>query len=146
MTVISAICFSGPAAFRPRAQSTSYVSSVEKGRPVLQGLLAIAFLAEEVLHICYEYLFLRSLIHTHTHRVWAFKFSSIERLILLINISPLGLKLKFLLQVLGWAQALPKFAAGLVSYVQSFLERAYERCRTSYMEAMIFPLLYSFSF
>ncbi|VFQ94510.1 unnamed protein product [Cuscuta campestris] len=38
------------------------------------------------------------------------------------------------LQVLGWAQALPKFAVGLVSYVQSFLERAYERCRTSYME------------
>ncbi|VFQ76131.1 unnamed protein product, partial [Cuscuta campestris] len=39
--------------------------------------------------------------------------------------------------VLGWAQAIPKFAVGLVSYVQSFLERAYERCRTSYMEAVL---------
>ncbi|CAH9080368.1 unnamed protein product [Cuscuta epithymum] len=77
---------SSPAAFRPRTHATTYISSIEKGRPVLQGLLAIAFLAEEVL---------------------------------------------------GWAQALPKFAAGLVSYVQSFLERAYERCRTSYMEAVL---------
>ncbi|XP_019196795.1 PREDICTED: exocyst complex component SEC8-like [Ipomoea nil] len=75
-----------PAAFRPRAQATSYISSVEKGRPVLQGLLAISFLAEEVL---------------------------------------------------GWAQALPKFATGVVNYVQSFLERTYERCRTSYMEAVL---------
>nr|GMC55844.1 exocyst complex component SEC8 [Ipomoea batatas] len=75
-----------PAAFRPRAQATSYISSIEKGRPVLQGLLAICFLAEEVL---------------------------------------------------GWAEALPKFAAGVVTYVQSFLERTYERCRTSYMEAVL---------
>nr|GMC70816.1 exocyst complex component SEC8 [Ipomoea batatas] len=37
-----------PAAFRPRAQAaTSYSSSIEKGRPVLQGLLAIDFLAKE---------------------------------------------------------------------------------------------------
>ncbi|KAJ0045441.1 hypothetical protein Pint_05990 [Pistacia integerrima] len=39
--------------------------------------------------------------------------------------------------VLGWAQAMPKFAADLVNYVQTFLERTYERCRTSYMEAVL---------
>ncbi|GAY54529.1 hypothetical protein CUMW_157370 [Citrus unshiu] len=39
--------------------------------------------------------------------------------------------------VLGWAQAMPKFAADLVKYVQTFLERTYERCRTSYMEAVL---------
>ncbi|KAL2892662.1 Exocyst complex component SEC8 [Bienertia sinuspersici] len=39
--------------------------------------------------------------------------------------------------ILGWAQAMPKFAAELVKYVQTFLERAYERCRTSYMEAVL---------
>ncbi|KAB5538977.1 hypothetical protein DKX38_016510 [Salix brachista] len=37
--------------------------------------------------------------------------------------------------VLGWAQAMPKFAGDLVKFVQTFLERTYERCRTSYMEA-----------
>ncbi|XVF75595.1 hypothetical protein PTKIN_Ptkin13bG0199400 [Pterospermum kingtungense] len=78
---------SSPAAFRPRANtSVSYTSSIEKGRPVLQGLLAIDFLAKEVL---------------------------------------------------GWAQAMPKFAADLVKFVQTFLERTYERCRTSYMEAVL---------
>jgi hypothetical protein len=40
-----------------------------------------------------------------------------------------------LLQVHGWAQAMPKFAGDLVKFVQTFLERTYERCRTSYMEA-----------
>lgn len=41
--------YTGPAAFRPRAHpTTSYTPSVEKGRPVLQGLLAIDFLAKEV--------------------------------------------------------------------------------------------------
>ncbi|KNA21328.1 hypothetical protein SOVF_044280 isoform A [Spinacia oleracea] len=78
---------SSPAAFRPRTHAaTSYTPSVEKGRPVLQGLLAIDLLAKEIL---------------------------------------------------GWAQAMPKFAAELVKYVQTFLERAYERCRTSYMEAVL---------
>ncbi|CAN6568517.1 unnamed protein product [Malus baccata var. baccata] len=78
---------SSPAAFRPRAHAAaSYTPSVEKGRPVLQGLLAIDFLAKEVL---------------------------------------------------GWAQAMPKFAIDLVKYVQTFLERTYERCRTSYMEAVL---------
>lgn len=78
---------SSPAAFRPRAHAAaSYTPSVEKGRPVLQGLLAIDLLAKEVL---------------------------------------------------GWAQAMPKFAAEFVKYVQTFLERAYERCRTSYMEAVL---------
>jgi exocyst complex component 4 len=78
---------SSPAAFRPRALATAtYTSSVEKGRPVLQGLLAIDFLSKEVL---------------------------------------------------GWAQAMPKFAGELVKYVQTFLERTYERCRTSYMEAVL---------
>ncbi|KAK6136197.1 hypothetical protein DH2020_030088 [Rehmannia glutinosa] len=39
---------SGPAAFRPRANAAvSYTPSIEKGRPVLQGLLAIDFLAKE---------------------------------------------------------------------------------------------------
>lgn len=42
-------CFlTGPAAFRPRAHPyVSYNSSIEKGRPVLQGLQAIDFLAKE---------------------------------------------------------------------------------------------------
>ncbi|GAV58941.1 Sec8_exocyst domain-containing protein [Cephalotus follicularis] len=78
---------SSPAAFRPRAHTAAtYTPSIEKGRPVLQGLLAIDFLAKEVV---------------------------------------------------GWAQAMPKFAADLVKYVQTFLERTYERCRTSYMEAVL---------
>ncbi|KAF6140232.1 hypothetical protein GIB67_000280 [Kingdonia uniflora] len=77
-----------PAAFRPRAHTGStYNPLIEKGRPVLQGLLAIDFLAKEVL---------------------------------------------------GWAQAMPKYAGDLVKYVQTFLERTYERCRASYMEACIF--------
>jgi len=39
----------GPAAFRPRAHVvTTYTSSIEKGRPVLQGLLAIDYLTKEV--------------------------------------------------------------------------------------------------
>ncbi|CAN6477582.1 unnamed protein product [Victoria cruziana] len=78
---------SSPAAFRPRTHATSvYTPLVSKGRLVLQGLLAIDFLAKEVL--C-------------------------------------------------WAQAMPKYAGELVEYVQTFLERAYERCRTSYMEAVL---------
>ncbi|XP_048327515.2 exocyst complex component SEC8 isoform X1 [Ziziphus jujuba] len=78
---------SSPAAFRPRAHTAAtYTPSIEKGRPVLQGLLAIDFLAKEVL---------------------------------------------------GWAQAMPKFSGDLVNYVQTFLERTYERCRTSYMEAVL---------
>ncbi|KAM6584398.1 hypothetical protein CsatB_011400 [Cannabis sativa] len=78
---------SSPAAFRPRAHTAAtYTPAVEKGRPVLQGLLAIDFLAKEVL---------------------------------------------------GWAQAMPKFSGDLVKYVQTFLERTYERCRTSYMEAVL---------
>ncbi|KAJ0102492.1 hypothetical protein Patl1_06038 [Pistacia atlantica] len=92
----------GPAAFRPRAHTgTSYVASIEKGRPVLQGLLAIDFLAKEASY----------LIHDP-------EFFSLP------------------LSVLGWAQAMPKFAADLVNYVQTFLERTYERCRTSYMETL----------
>ncbi|KAL8210634.1 hypothetical protein R6Q57_005071 [Mikania cordata] len=78
---------SSPAAFRPRANPTAaYTPSVSKGRPVLQGLLTIDFLAKEVL---------------------------------------------------GWAQALPKFSSDLVKYVQTFLERTYERCRASYTEAVL---------
>ncbi|XP_039023523.1 exocyst complex component SEC8-like [Hibiscus syriacus] len=78
---------SSPAAFRPRTHpNSSYASSIEKGRPVLQGLLAIDFLAKEVL---------------------------------------------------GWAQAMPKFAAELMKHVQTFLERTFERCRTSYTEAVL---------
>ncbi|KAK9282944.1 hypothetical protein L1049_011169 [Liquidambar formosana] len=78
---------SSPAAFRPRAHAAAtYTPLIEKGRPVLQGLLAIDFLAKEVF---------------------------------------------------GWAQAMPKFSGDLVKYVQTFLERTYERCRTSYMEAVL---------
>eukprot|EP00262_Sarcandra_glabra_P014354 TRINITY_DN4195_c0_g1_i1.p1 TRINITY_DN4195_c0_g1~~TRINITY_DN4195_c0_g1_i1.p1 ORF type:complete len:1080 (+),score=210.22 TRINITY_DN4195_c0_g1_i1:352-3591(+) len=78
---------SSPAAFRPRAHAAStYTPLVEKGRPLLQGLMAIDFLAKEVL---------------------------------------------------GWAQAMPKYAGELVEYVQTFLERTFERCRTSYMEAVL---------
>ncbi|CAH2054211.1 unnamed protein product [Thlaspi arvense] len=44
--------------------------------------------------------------------------------------------------VLGWAQAMPKFATDLVKYVQTFLERTFERCRTSYMEAVLEKLSY----
>ncbi|KAG6578807.1 Exocyst complex component SEC8, partial [Cucurbita argyrosperma subsp. sororia] len=78
---------SSPAAFRPRAHTAAiYNTSVEKGRPVLQGLLAIDFLEREVI---------------------------------------------------GWAQAMPKFSSDIVKYVQTFLERTYERCRTSYMEAVL---------
>nr|XP_043631732.1 exocyst complex component SEC8 isoform X2 [Erigeron canadensis] len=78
---------SSPAAFRPRANpAAAYTSAVSKGRPVLQGLLTIDFLAKEVL---------------------------------------------------GWAQAMPKFSGDLVNYVQTFLERTYERCRASYTEAVL---------
>lgn len=78
---------SSPAAFRPRSHNaSSYNPSIEQGRPVLQGLLAIDFLAKEVL---------------------------------------------------GWAHAMPKYASDLVKYIQTFLERTYERCRTSYMEAVL---------
>ncbi|KAK7292470.1 hypothetical protein RIF29_08251 [Crotalaria pallida] len=62
---------SSPAAFRPRAHVvTAYTPSIENGRPILQGLLAIDYLTTEVL---------------------------------------------------GWAQAMPKFASDLVKYVQTFL-------------------------
>ncbi|XP_073117058.1 exocyst complex component SEC8 [Elaeis guineensis] len=78
---------SSPAAFRPRAHAASvYSPLVEKGRPVLQGLVATDFLAKEVL---------------------------------------------------GWAHLMPKYAGELVEYVQTFLERAHERCRTAYMEAVL---------
>ncbi|XP_009122939.1 exocyst complex component SEC8 isoform X1 [Brassica rapa] len=82
---------SSAAAFRPRAHTTTYTPTVEKGRPILQGLLAIDLLAKEVL---------------------------------------------------GWAQAMPKFSTDLVKYVQTFLERTFERCRTSYMEAVLEKLSY----
>lgn len=38
---------------------------------------------------------------------------------------------------------MPKYAGELVEHVQTFLERTYERCRTSYMEA---SLVYNQSF
>lgn len=39
----------GPAAFRPRAHAAaSYTPSIENGRPVLHGLLAIDYVAKEV--------------------------------------------------------------------------------------------------
>ena len=46
--VIFSASLLGPAAFRPRAHTAAaYTPSVEKGRPVLHGLLAIDFLAKE---------------------------------------------------------------------------------------------------
>ncbi|CAL5002758.1 unnamed protein product [Urochloa decumbens] len=78
---------SSPAAFRPRVHATSvYDSSVELGRPVLQGLLAVDIIAKEVL---------------------------------------------------GWVQLMPNYATELVEYVRTFLERTHERCRASYMEAVL---------
>ncbi|KAG2578127.1 hypothetical protein PVAP13_6NG187000 [Panicum virgatum] len=78
---------SSPAAFRPRVNATSvYGSSVEHGRPVLQGLLAVDIIAKEVL---------------------------------------------------GWVQLMPNYATELVEYVRTFLERTHERCRASYMEAVL---------
>ncbi|XP_042403665.1 exocyst complex component SEC8-like isoform X1 [Zingiber officinale] len=40
-------------------------------------------------------------------------------------------------EVLGWAHLMPKYANELVEFVQTFLERTYERCRTSYTEAVL---------
>ncbi|WOL03416.1 exocyst complex component SEC8 [Canna indica] len=40
-------------------------------------------------------------------------------------------------EVLGWAYLMPKYAVELVEFVQTFLERTYERCRTSYTEAVL---------
>lgn len=77
---------SSPSAFRPRAHSSTYTPSVEKGRPVLQGLLATDTLVKEVL---------------------------------------------------TWAQLMPKYTTELVEHVQTFLERAYEKCRTSFTEAVL---------
>lgn len=46
---MSNMLYIGPAAFRPRSHNaSSYNPSIEQGRPVLQGLLAIDFLAKEV--------------------------------------------------------------------------------------------------
>ncbi|WVZ82361.1 hypothetical protein U9M48_029628 [Paspalum notatum var. saurae] len=78
---------SSPAAFRPRVHATSvYSPSVEHGRPVLQGLLAVDIIAKEVL---------------------------------------------------GWVHLTPNYASELVEYVHTFLERTHERCRASYMEAVL---------
>uniref|UniRef100_A0A0D9WFC0 Exocyst complex component Sec8 n=1 Tax=Leersia perrieri TaxID=77586 RepID=A0A0D9WFC0_9ORYZ len=40
-------------------------------------------------------------------------------------------------EVLGWVQLMPNYATELVEYVRTFLERTYERCRASYMEAVL---------
>ncbi|KVI09701.1 Sec8 exocyst complex component specific domain-containing protein [Cynara cardunculus var. scolymus] len=48
----------GPAAFRPRANpAAAYSPSVSKGRPVLQGLLTIDFLAKEACSFIFSFLF-----------------------------------------------------------------------------------------
>uniref|UniRef100_A0A0E0ATV8 Exocyst complex component Sec8 n=1 Tax=Oryza glumipatula TaxID=40148 RepID=A0A0E0ATV8_9ORYZ len=39
--------------------------------------------------------------------------------------------------VLGWVQLMPNYATELVEYVRTFLERTHERCRASYMEAVL---------
>lgn len=44
----------GAAAFRPRAHTTTtYTPTVEKGRPILQGLLATDLLAKEASRLCF---------------------------------------------------------------------------------------------
>lgn len=44
----------GAAAFRPRAHTTTtYTPTVEKGRPILQGLLATDLLAKEASRMCF---------------------------------------------------------------------------------------------
>jgi exocyst complex component 4 len=40
-------------------------------------------------------------------------------------------------EVLGWVQLMPNYATELVQYVRTFLERTHERCRASYMEAVL---------
>ncbi|KAG8047011.1 hypothetical protein GUJ93_ZPchr0008g12671 [Zizania palustris] len=40
-------------------------------------------------------------------------------------------------EVLGWVQLMPNYASELVEYVHTFLERTHERCRASYMEAVL---------
>lgn len=40
-------------------------------------------------------------------------------------------------EVLGWVQLMPNYASELVEYVRTFLERTHERCRASYMEAVL---------
>uniref|UniRef100_A0A0E0QH95 Exocyst complex component Sec8 n=1 Tax=Oryza rufipogon TaxID=4529 RepID=A0A0E0QH95_ORYRU len=40
-------------------------------------------------------------------------------------------------EVLGWVQLMPNYATELVEYVRTFLERTHERCRASYMEAVL---------
>ncbi|KAJ1258183.1 hypothetical protein BS78_10G055500 [Paspalum vaginatum] len=40
-------------------------------------------------------------------------------------------------EVLGWVQLTPNYASELVEYVHTFLERTHERCRASYMEAVL---------
>lgn len=40
-------------------------------------------------------------------------------------------------EVLSWARLIPKYSNELIEYVQTFLERAFERCRTSYTEAVL---------
>lgn len=38
------------------------------------------------------------------------------------------------LQVLGWAQAMPKYASEILELVQTLLDRTLERCRAVYTE------------
>ncbi|XP_051187111.1 exocyst complex component SEC8 isoform X3 [Lolium perenne] len=40
-------------------------------------------------------------------------------------------------EVLGWVRLMPNYATELVEYVRTFLERTHERCRASYMEAVL---------
>ncbi|CAL5006919.1 unnamed protein product [Urochloa decumbens] len=40
-------------------------------------------------------------------------------------------------EVLGWVQLMPNYVTELVEYVRTFLERTHERCRASYMEAVL---------
>ncbi|KAG0452161.1 hypothetical protein HPP92_025839 [Vanilla planifolia] len=40
-------------------------------------------------------------------------------------------------EVLGWARLIPKYSNELIEYVQTFLERSFERCRALYTEAVL---------
>jgi hypothetical protein len=78
----------GPAAFRPRAHVvTTYTPSIEKGRPVLQGLLAIDYLTKEVnfsfnnhLNTLCQVLFIFyfSILNATWYNTWTCKFCSLD--------------------------------------------------------------------
>jgi exocyst complex component 4 len=43
-----------------------------------------------------------------------------------------------MVQVLGWAQAMPMYAGEILELVQTLLDRTLERCRAAYTEVIVF--------